>query len=318
MIERAELVRWLKWQIEAGADEAIAETALDRFAAPRPKAEAASPSKAGAASLSKAETAPMPAAAAEVAHFNQGPVTVPTLQAPSTPLASNLGEPPPPPVRPMAPALASRAATESDARERAGSAQSLEDLRAALEAFDGCPLKATATKLVFGDGNPKAPVMFVGEAPGEDEDRQGVPFVGVSGRLLDRMVGWIGLDRTAFYIANSIYWRPPGNRTPTPGEIAACQPFLRRQIELIGPRILVLVGGAAASALLGRAEGIGKLRGKWHVYDPDGLAIPALAIYHPAYLLRSPGQKREAWRDLLTLQDRLREFGLARPSTGTH
>ena len=312
MIERAELVRWLKWQIEAGADEAIAEEAIDRFAATRPKAEAPS--------FSKAEAAPMPAvsgAVAKAAYFDQGPVDqgptpAPALQAPTIPPPSA------PPARPMAPALASRAATENDARERAGFAQSLEDLRAALDDFDGCPLKATATKLVFGDGNPKAPVMFVGEAPGEDEDRQGVPFVGVSGRLLDRMAGWIGLDRTTFYIANSIYWRPPGNRTPTPAEITACQPFLRRQIELVGPRILVLVGGAAASALLGRAEGIGKLRGRWHVYDPDGLAIPALAFYHPAYLLRSPGQKREAWRDLLTLQDRLRELGLARPSPGTH
>ncbi|MFO0995620.1 MAG: uracil-DNA glycosylase [Alphaproteobacteria bacterium] len=210
-----------------------------------------------------------------------------------------------PPLRPAT-------ATHEDARELAASAATLDELRAALERFDGCPLKQTAMNLVFGDGNPRATVMFVGEAPGEEEDRRGLPFVGVSGKLLDRMLRWIGLDRTSFYITNVLYWRPPGNRSPTQAEVAACLPFLKRHIELVGPRLLVFVGGAAASALLGRAEGIGKLRGRWFNYECPGSTEPirALATYHPAYLLRSPGQKREAWRDLLLIKDKLVELGV--------
>ena len=155
--------------------------------------------------------------------------------------------------------------------------------------------------------------MLVGEAPGEEEDRRGLPFVGVSGKLLDRMLGWIGLDRSSFYITNVVYWRPPGNRHPTQAEITACLPFLRRHIEIVSPRLLVFVGGSAASALLGRAEGIGKLRGRWLNYESPGLARPilALATYHPAYLLRSPAQKREAWRDLLMIKDKLQSLGVS-------
>jgi DNA polymerase len=197
----------------------------------------------------------------------------------------------------------------------AASANTLEELRAAVEAFEECPLKKTATNTVFADGNPAARIMFVGEAPGADEDRQGKPFVGVSGQLLDRMLAAIGLDRhapdvaNAFYITNIVFWRPPGNRNPTTNEIAACLPFLERHIELVQPDILVALGGPSAKTLLGRAEGITRLRGAWHPYSAPRLAAPidAMALFHPAYLLRSPAHKREAWRDLLAIRDRLRK-----------
>jgi DNA polymerase len=176
-----------------------------------------------------------------------------------------------------------------------------------LRAFDGCQLKQTATNLVFGDGNPKAKVMLVGEAPGADEDRQGKPFVGVSGQLLDRMLGWIGLDRSSFYITNQVYWRPPGNRKPTDAEVAACQPFVMRHIELVSPELLILVGGAATKTLLGRTDGVMKLRGRWFEYASGGLPrpIPAMVVLHPAFLLRTPSFKRETWRDLLAVKQRL-------------
>ncbi|MBM3571644.1 MAG: uracil-DNA glycosylase, partial [Alphaproteobacteria bacterium] len=165
----------------------------------------------------------------------------------------------------------------------------------------------TATNLVFGDGNPQAGLMLIGEAPGADEDRQGLPFVGVSGQLLDRMLAAIGRDRRSAYITNILPWRPPGNRQPTPAEIALCLPFIQRHIELVAPRVMVLVGGTSAKALLGRAEGIMKLRGRWFEYASVGLAQPvaALATYHPAYLLRTPAQKREAWRDLLAVKKKI-------------
>ncbi|MFM8990032.1 MAG: uracil-DNA glycosylase, partial [Alphaproteobacteria bacterium] len=170
-----------------------------------------------------------------------------------------------------------------------------------------CSLKVTATSTVFSDGVPGSRVMLVGEAPGADEDRQGRPFVGVSGQLLDRMLGWIGLDRASnVYIANVIYWRPPGNRPPTTAEVAACLPFIQRQIELASPEILVLLGASAAQALLGTTGGIGRLRGRWHDFQlPSGRSLQTIATFHPAYLLRSPGQKRESWRDLLTIKNKL-------------
>ena len=184
-------------------------------------------------------------------------------------------------------------------------APNLAALRSTIAAFEGCPLKFTAMNLVFADGNPAAPVMFMGEAPGEDEDRQGVPFVGVSGKLLDRMLASIGLDRTTAYISNIIFWRPPGNRTPTDAEIAACLPFAERHIALVKPKILVLLGGSAAKGLLRTKEGITRLRGKTGQYTPpgwDGSPITTLAMYHPAYLLRQPAAKRQAWADLLLLK----------------
>ncbi len=180
-------------------------------------------------------------------------------------------------------------------------AQTLEDLRAELLAFEGCGLKATATQLVFADGNPEADVMFVGEAPGADEDRLGVPFVGRAGQLLDKMLASMGLDRSKVYISNVVPWRPPGNRTPTPLETAACLPFTRRQIELVGPKILVCLGAPSAQTLLGSKEGITRLRGKWYDYSVGGKKIKATAMLHPAYLLRQPAQKKLAWQDLRML-----------------
>lgn len=196
---------------------------------------------------------------------------------------------------------------EATARERAALAPDLEALRAALADFDGCALKLSAKSLVFADGNPQARTMLVGEAPGSEEDRQGKPFVGRSGQLLDRMLAAIGLDRESVYVANVVPWRPPGNRTPTPQEIAVCLPFIQRQIALCDPDILVCLGGPAAQALLGIREGVLKARGRWREYDTGKRRIRALATLHPAYLLRQPLQKRLAWRDLRALRKALDE-----------
>jgi len=203
--------------------------------------------------------------------------------------------------------LASRDEITRNARAAAGAAQSLEALRDALAAFEGCALKKTAANLVFGDGNPDADLMFIGEAPGAEEDRRGVPFVGPAGRLLDRMLAAIGLDREAAYITNILPWRPPGNRSPTDSEIAACLPFIERHVELVAPKILVLVGGTAAKTLLGASQGIMRLRGRWFTYESLHMSspIPTRAILHPAYLLRTPAQKRETWMDLLAIRARL-------------
>jgi uracil-DNA glycosylase len=191
------------------------------------------------------------------------------------------------------------------AREAVKDIAALEDLRAALAAFEGCALKGTATQLVFADGNPQAKIMFVGEAPGRDEDIEGLPFVGRSGKLLDRMLSAIGLDRSSVYIANIIPWRPPGNRTPTPQESQICLPFIQRQIELVDPDILVCLGGPSAQTLLGIREGITKIRGRWFSYHTGKREIRAMATFHPAFLLRSPLQKRLAWRDFLAIKKAL-------------
>jgi len=263
------LLEALRWQVEAGADEAIGPVPVDRYA------EAAAPP-------------PAPVAAAVPAASRQEQAAQRPLQAA------------------VAGAVPTTAASLS-ARGLAGAARTVTELAEALAAFDGCPLKLTATNLVFADGNPSARVMVIGEAPGADEDRAGKPFVGVSGQLLDRMLGWIGLDRNKAYITNVLFWRPPGNRQPTPAEISACLPFVERHIELVSPDVLLLVGGASAKTLLARSEGITKLRGRWFQYESAGMSrpIPALPTYHPAFLLRQPAQKREAWRDLLLLRERL-------------
>ena len=242
----------LAWYREAGVDEAIAETPVDRFSAERP---------AQSALIGSGESAP--AVAAD-----------PVLQA----------------------------------RQRAAGAASLEELRNILDGFEACPLRYTAKNLVFADGNPQAPLMLVGEAPGAEEDLQGKPFVGRAGQLLDRMLAAIGIDRSSAYIANIVYWRPPGNRTPTPQETQICRPFIERQIELAAPQVLVLLGGAAAKELLGRSDGILRLRGKWLELEAGGRTIPVLPTLHPAYLLRQPAQKRLAWRDLLAVKKRLAEL----------
>ena len=189
----------------------------------------------------------------------------------------------------------------------AGEANNLDELRQALQEFDGCGLKKTATNLVFGDGAEDARIVFVGEAPGAEEDRQGLPFVGLSGQLLDKMLASIGLDRAQVYITNTVFWRPPGNRTPTTTEAAVCQPFVERLMELIDPELVVALGGPAAKALLAESSGIGRLRGRWFEYSTPRLSRPAqaTALYHPSYLLSSPAHKRDTWADLLAIRDKL-------------
>ena len=198
-------------------------------------------------------------------------------------------------------------AAESKARELAGAATSLDALRDALDAYDQSDLKQGARNLVFFDGNEEAQVMIVGEAPGRNEDLEGKPFVGQAGQLLDRMFEAINLSRrstqgnSALYITNVVPWRPPGNRNPTPAEIRMFRPFVQRHIELIQPRLLILMGNISCTAILGRA-GITKLRGNWHEYRN----LPVMPMFHPAYHLRNPDSKAEAWQDLLAIQRRLR------------
>ncbi len=222
-----------------------------------------------------------------------------------TPSASPTPPKPPPPSNPARPPAA------QSAQAIAAACATVDELVAAIAAFDGCTLKETATNTVIYDGNPRGRVLFVGEAPGSEEDRRGVPFVGPAGRLLDRMLAAIGLDRAGVCISNMLFWRPPGNRSPTADEIATCLPFARRLIELVKPDVLVLVGGISAKAMFGRSEGITRLRGVWHNYRSPGLdgPIDAIATFHPAYLLRSPIQKRDAWRDLLAIKARLADTG---------
>jgi DNA polymerase len=212
-------------------------------------------------------------------------------------------QPAPAPVVVPAPAVAAPDAAARTAAEWAAGADSLDALREAMNRFEGCALRKTATQLVFADGAPGAAIMIVGEAPGGDEERIGRPFVGRAGQLLDRMLAAIGLDRTKVYIANVVPWRPPGNRTPTPQETAICLPFIRRQIELCAPRILVTMGNPSTQTLLGVKEGITRIRGAWRTYEVSpGRSVPALPTLHPAYLLRTPSSKRAAWLDLRALK----------------
>jgi DNA polymerase len=204
---------------------------------------------------------------------------------------------------PVAPQAPDEAAMQ--ARAAARDARTLDELREILRGFDGCALKTTAKQMVFADGNPQAKVMFVGEAPGRDEDIAGLPFVGRSGQLLDRMLAAIGLDRTNAYISNIIPWRPPGNRDPTPQESTICLPFIQRHIELVDPAVLVCLGKPSSQTLLKLKDGILKTRGRWYGYDAPHRTIRAMVTLHPAYLLRQPIQKRLAWRDFLAIKKEL-------------
>jgi uracil-DNA glycosylase len=286
--EAAALSSLLQWYAAMGVDMAIDATPHDRFAE---HAEASRP--ASAPTRLDSATTPRQAEHAPPARLQERGL-------------QERGLPRPPP-------LAAEAATASveqlaqSAREAAEAAGTLEELRERLLAFDGCGLKATATQLVFADGNPQAEIMFIGEAPGADEDRQGLPFVGRAGQLLNKMLAAIDLDRTKVYIANVVPWRPPGNRTPTPIETAACLPFTRRQIELVRPKILVCLGAPSAQTLLGVSEGIMRLRGRWHDFDLGTTKIRVLPMLHPAYLLRQPAQKRLAWQDLRELTKALNQ-----------
>jgi DNA polymerase len=280
------MIEALRWQVEAGAAEAIGAAPVDRFAesaAPAGPALAANPASARAAAVPP-KTTPAPASA--------GP------------------SPPPAPAPARVPSQAAFASVGGGtAHELAATANTVEELRQALERFDGCALKATATNLVFCDGNPKARLLMIGEAPGAEEDRQGKPFVGPAGKLLDRMLESIGLNRGSVLISNTIYWRPPGNRNPAPDEVAACLPFVERLVEIVDPAVLVLVGGIATKTLLATNDGIMKLHGRWFTFETPRMSRPAptMPIYHPAFLLRSPGQKRAAWRDLIEIRRRLAE-----------
>ncbi len=213
------------------------------------------------------------------------------------------------PARPAISALAQTSvAACKNARELCEKATSLDELKQLVNSFEGCALKFNAKSTVFGSGNPQAEILIIGEAPGADEDRLGLPFVGRSGHLLDKMLAAIGVNRESVYITNILPWRPPGNRTPTDGEVAVCLPFLKRQIELIKPQVLLLLGGSAANAVLDNAEPISKMRGKWYEYKlPDKTVVQALASFHPAFLLRNSAQKAKAWADFLRILKKLKE-----------
>lgn len=199
------------------------------------------------------------------------------------------------------------------AKTIAPACNSLDELRQALDTFEGLAIRNTATQLVFADGNPDADIMIIGEAPGREEDRSGKPFVGESGKLLDRMLAAIDLDRTGVYITNTVLWRPPGNRKPNPVETEAMLPFLIRHIELVQPKLIMLAGGAALSALFGMEARITRERGKWRAYEASFGTVPLLPLYHPAYLLRQPSLKREAWTDLRAFRSKAQELGLQTP-----
>jgi uracil-DNA glycosylase family 4 len=267
----------LRFYADAGVDALMGEEPVDRFAEPvdAPKETAAPVS------------APMSAPLAE-----RKPLMIPVASAPRMPAAA-ADAPPPTEEAVMA------------ARTAAKSAATLDDLRAILEGFEGCALRKTAKRLVFADGNPKARLMFVGEAPGREEDIEGLPFVGRSGKLLDLMLHAVGLDRTQVYIANVVPWRPPGNRDPSLHETSICLPFIQRQIELVDPQILVCLGKPSAVTLLGITDGIRKARGRWLTYRNNAQDIRAMPTFHPAYLLRSPLEKRFAWKDFLAVKKAL-------------
>lgn len=201
-------------------------------------------------------------------------------------------------------------ADAGEARALAAGARTLAELEAVMGAWDGCGLKLRATQMAFADGNPAADIMLVGEAPGAEEDKQGKPFVGKAGQLLDRMLAAIGLDRTRVYICNTVPWRPPGNRNPSPQEMAACQPFLERQIELVAPKIVLTLGAVSSQALFDTTTGIMRLRGQWRGLTIGSIETQALATLHPAYLLRTPSAKAHVWKDLLSLKAKMRELGL--------
>ncbi len=277
--EKAELIALLDFHLEAGVDLALDETPHDRFA--------------------EADAVARPRDPPRIAT----PQPIDRRPDPQLQERARLESPP----QTFGKAAAARPEEAAgDARARAAQAASLDELEALMRGFEGCTLRFTAKNLVFSDGNPQARVMFVGEAPGAEEDRVGKPFMGRSGQLLDRMMAAIGLDRSSAYIANIVPWRPPGNRNPTPQEVTICRPFIERQITLANPEYLVSLGAPATQTLTGTKDGILRARGRWFPYRlGDGREIKALATLHPAYLLRQPVQKRLAWRDFRMLRTML-------------
>ena len=293
--DRNELIAMLAWQLDMGIDEAL----LDRTQADAVPlrldqllAVAAPAGDTGVSQTVIGGAAPHPSEAVKMAN---PPVYNPPVYNPAV---SNLALDNSGAVPPENKIIADGAALAGFT--------SLADLQSGLAKLDDCPLKHTASNLCFADGNPGARLMIIGEAPGRDEDRMGVPFVGADGQLLDKMIASIGLDRASVYLTNLLPWRPPGNRSPTDEETAMLLPWLFRHVQLAKPEFVLLLGGAAAKLVLGSHEGIMKLRGRWRDVDfGDGVARPVLASLHPAYLLRSPAQKRLAFEDLLLLTKRL-------------
>ncbi len=269
----------LAWLLDAGADEAVLDAPVNRFGA-----AAAPPPPPPASPRASAPMRPSPQGGRE------------SGSSASSPSTDAIGR----------------------AMEMAASCNSLEELRVALEAFEGCALKKTATHTVFADGTPSHRILFIGEAPGAEEDRQGKPFVGRAGQLLDKMLSAIGLDRrTNTYITNVLNWRPPGNRDPSPEEAAICLPFLRRHIELVAPEIIVLLGATAAKHVTGRTDGIMRLRGQWLDYFAAGKMVPVMPTLHPAYLLRQPAHKKLAWHDLQAIEDKVKSLRLLEPAAAS-
>ena len=277
----------LAWLLEAGADEAVGEAPVDRFAKKQAQL-LPSPLEGEGVRRSLGEAGRM----GGVARTSSSPPTR-TASQPGLPLKGGGEED-----------------SIGTAQSLARAATTLAELKAALEGFDGCALKRTATHTVFADGNPASRIMFIGEAPGRDEDRIGLPFVGRAGKLLDKMLEAIRLDRTSAYITNVLNWRPPENRDPSPEEAAMCLPFLRRHIELVNPGIIVLLGAVAARHVMGFSEGIMKLRGRWLEYRVGDHMVPVMPTLHPAYLLRQPAHKKLAWRDLQAAEQKIISLGL--------
>lgn len=284
----------LAWYLEAGVDEAVGEQPLDRYAlAEEAQAQRAAQAQALLKGASGEAAAPMSSASSA-----QGASHPPS----SSPARAGLATVRPPETEVGEDAL-------KKAVELAAAAKTVDELQEALKNFDGCPLKKTATNLVFGDGSAAAKIMLIGEAPGGDEDRQGRPFVGAGGQLLDKMLTSIGLERSAVFVTNTVFWRPPGNRTPHGGEIAVCLPFVERLIEIIDPVVLITVGGPATHSLLAQKGSVSRLRGRWFTYETPKMSHPidATAIYHPDHLLGTPAHKRQAWADLLAIKAKLAE-----------
>ena len=308
---RRELESLLEFYLASGLDCFLEEEAVDRFALSEDMASQQQATRNAAFSSSGRPSEGMPSPNGVTSPEASRQASQPagrTGQSDGT-LAPTRGAAPasqaPVPGGAFADAVVPDREVVESARDLARQAKDLAELRDCLAGFTGCNLRLTAKNLVFADGNPDARVMLIGEAPGRDEDLQGKPFVGRSGQLLDKMLSAIGLDRSSVYIANVVPWRPPGNRTPTPQETEICKPFIRRQIELAAPDVLVFLGAASAKSLLDVQDGIRRLRGRWMTYDVAGRQVPCLATYHPAYLLRNPIEKRMSWRDFLALSHKL-------------
>jgi DNA polymerase len=291
----AALAALLAWHRDMGADDAIGEAPVDWLAR-------------GDAAPGHGLRLPGVAAPPPAPRVGRTPAVAQPPQAAAPRPRPAYGPGAATPARPVAPAAPRQFPTATGdaalmaARTAAGRANSLEELRATLAGFDGCALKATAKNLCFYRGAAQSRLMLIGEAPGRDEDLQGKPFVGRAGQLLDKMLAAIGLSEADVHITNIVYWRPPSNRTPTPQEAQVCRPFLERQVELVAPDFVLLLGGAAAKEILGATDGIMRLRGKWRDLTLGSRKVRALATLHPAYLLRTPGAKRLAWRDLLAVK----------------